>query len=104
MGDFVKVAKVNDLSVGETILVEVGDEQVLLANVDGKLYAIGDECTHAEGSLSQGWVDEGQVECPVHGSLFDLKTGENTGPPAAEPVQSFPVRIEGDDVLVGPAS
>lgn len=104
MGDFVKVATVNDLSDGETMLVEVSDEQVLLANVDGTLYAIGEECTHEGGSLSEGWVEEGQVECPVHGSLFDLKTGENTGPPAAEPVQSYPVRIDGDDVLVGPAS
>ena len=103
MDDFVKVAAVNDLSDGEVMMVEVDGQEVMLANLGGEFYAISDECTHEGGSLSQGYVDGGEVECPVHGSLFDIKTGENTGPPAAEPVQSYPVRIEGDDVLVGSA-
>ena len=92
----------NDLLDGEVMLVEVGGEDVLLANLGGEFYAIGDECTHAGGSLSQGDVEGGVVECPVHGSPFDIRTGENTGPPAAEPVQAYPVRIEGEDILVGP--
>lgn len=103
MDNFVKVAKVDDVSDGDVMLVEVDGEDVLLANVDGELYAIGDECTHQGGSLSNGWIEDGQVECPVHGSMFDLRTGENTGPPQAEPVLSYPVRIDEDDVFVGPA-
>ena len=103
MGKFVRVASVTDLDDDGTMLVEVGDEQVLLAKVGGELYAIGEECTHEGGPLSQGFVEDGQVECPLHGSLFDLKTGESTGPPAADPVRAYPVRIEDDDVLVGPA-
>jgi 3-phenylpropionate/trans-cinnamate dioxygenase ferredoxin subunit len=101
MGDFVRVASVNDLGDDEIMQVDVGDEQVLLAKLDGRFYAIGEECTHAGGPLSQGYVEDGQVECPLHGGLFDLKTGANTAPPPVDPVKSYPVRIEGDDVLVG---
>ena len=103
MNDFVRVASVSDLTDGEIMMVEVHGDSVLLANLEGKFYAIGEECAHAGGSLSDGYVEEGQVECPIHGALFDLKTGVNTGPPAAEPVQAYPLRIEGEDVLVGPA-
>jgi 3-phenylpropionate/trans-cinnamate dioxygenase ferredoxin subunit len=103
MTDFVKVASVSDLTDGEIMMIEVDGDSVLLANLEGKFYAIGEECSHAAGSLSEGYVENGQVECPVHGSLFDLKTGVNASPPAAEPVQAYPVRIEGEDVLVGPA-
>tara|TARA_B100000949_G_C13995524_1_gene330997 strand:- start:54 stop:371 length:318 start_codon:yes stop_codon:yes gene_type:complete len=102
MTDFVRVASVNDLADGDIMMVEVYGDRVLLANLDGEFYAIGEECTHAGGSLSEGDVEEGQVECPIHGALFDLKTGANIGPPAAEPVQAYPLRIEGEDVLVGP--
>ena len=103
MGDFVKVAETGDLSEGEMMLVEVGDERVLLANVGGSYYATGEVCPHEEGPLSEGYLEAAEVECPWHGSLFDVRTGENTGPPAAEPVPVYPVRVEGDDVLVGPA-
>ena len=103
MGEFVRVASVNDLEDEETMQVDVGDEPVLLARLDGEFYAIGEECTHDGGPLSQGWVEDGQVECPLHGAQFDLKSGDFTAPPAADPVKSYPVRVEGDDVLVGPS-
>ena len=103
MDDFVAVAKTSDLSEGEMMLVKVGDERILLSNVGGDFYAIGDECPHAGGSLSDGYAEGEEVECPLHGSLFNLKTGENTGPPASEPVERYAVRAEGDDILVGPA-
>ena len=101
MGEFVRVASVGDLEDDETMQVDVGDEQVLLARLGGEFYAIGEECTHEGGPLSQGWVEEGQVECPLHGAQFDLKSGDFTAPPASDPVKSYPVRVEGDDVLVG---
>ena len=103
MDDFVKVAKTSDVPEGEIMLVEVGEESILLSNVGGEFYAIGEECTHSGGSLSQGYVEGEDVECPLHGSLFNLKTGENTGPPAAEGVPRYSVRVEGDDLLVGPS-
>ena len=103
MDDFVKIAKTSDLSEGEMMLAEVEDERILLSKVGGEFYAIGEVCPHAEGPLSEGYVEGEDVECPLHGSLFSLKTGENTGPPAAEGVPRYTVRVEGDDVLVGPS-
>lgn len=103
MDEFVKVAKITDLSEEEIMLVEIGEERIVLSNIDGSFYAIGEVCTHAEGPLSDGTVEEGEVECPWHGSRFDLKTGEATSPPADESVPRYAVRVEGDDVLVGPA-
>ena len=104
MDDFVKVAKTSDLAEDDTMLVEVGDERIVLSNIGGSFYAIGEVCTHAEGPLSEGDVEEGEIECPWHGSRFDLRTGEATSPPADEAVPRYGVRIEGDDVLVGPAT
>lgn len=102
MDDFVKVAKTSDLAEDETMLVEVGDERIVLSNIGGMLYAIGEVCTHVEGPLSDGVVEDGKVECPWHRSWFDLRTGEATSPPADEAVPRYGVRIEGDEVLVGP--
>ena len=103
MDEFVSVTKTSDLPEGEIMLVEVGDERILLSNISGSFYAIGEVCPHAEGPLSDGVVEEGEVECPWHGSRFDLKTGEVTALPADEAVPRYAVHIEGDDVLVGPA-
>jgi len=103
MEDFVTVASVSDLSDGEIMLVEVGDERIALAKIDGSFYAIGDECPHAEGPLSEGDVEGNEVECPYHGSRFNLMTGDVTSPPAGEGVTRYAVRLDGDDVLVGPA-
>jgi len=102
MDDFVRVASVGDVPAGGCMLVEVGDERILLSQLDGEFFAIDEVCTHAEGPLSEGSVEGDQVECPHHGGLFNLKTGENTGPPAALDLQRFSVRVEGDDILVGP--
>ena len=103
MDDFVRVAKTSDLSDGEIMLVEVGDERIALSRIDGSFHAIGEVCPHAEGPLSDGTVDGDEVECPWHASRFNLKTGEVTSPPAGEAVARYAVRLEGDDVLVGPA-
>jgi len=102
MQEFVRVAKASDLSPGEMMLVEVGEESILLSNVDGEFYAVGEVCTHAQGPLSEGRVQEGQVACPWHDSRFSLKTGEVIKGPAIDPLPRYSVRIEGDDILVGP--
>ena len=98
----VKVAEVGELSPGEMKMVEVGENQILLANVAGNIWACDNICTHAGAPLSEGELDEDQVECPLHGSVFDVVTGEVIGPPAAENLRLFQVTIEGPDILVGP--
>ncbi|MBI4299282.1 MAG: non-heme iron oxygenase ferredoxin subunit [Chloroflexi bacterium] len=102
MEAFVKVAKVSDLSPGQMMLVQVGDERILLSNLEGQFYAIGEECTHAYGPLSEGELYRDTVECPFHGSQFNLKSGEVIRGPAEEPLLSYSVRLEGDDILIGP--
>ena len=101
---FVKVAEVGELSPGEMKTVEVGDDQVLLANVAGTIYACSDLCTHAFVPLSEGDLDGEKVECPLHGSVFDVTTGEAIGAPADEDLRVFPVCVDGQDILVGPAA
>jgi 3-phenylpropionate/trans-cinnamate dioxygenase ferredoxin subunit len=67
-------------------------------------YAVDDECSHAAIPLSEGDVEGCEIECWLHGSRFDLRTGKPTGPPASEPVTIYPVRVDGDDVLVDVAN
>ena len=100
---FVKVAQIDDLSPGEMMMVEVGDGRILLANVEGNVHAIDDICSHAYASLSEGDLNGQEVECPLHGSAFDLVSGEAMTPPAEEKVKVYEVRIDGQDILVGPA-
>ena len=89
-------------------LPEVGAVRVVLDGVpvavvrdsSGEVFAIGDTCTHADVSLSEGDVEDGTVECWLHGSRFDLRTGKPTGLPAIRPVPVYPVQVDGDHVLV----
>ena len=99
---FVKVAQLDDLSPGEMMMVEVGDDRILLANVEGKVHAIEDICSHAYASLSEGDLSGQEVECPLHGGAFDLVSGEAVTPPATESVKVYELRIEGQDILLGP--
>ena len=100
MPDFVKVAQVSEIRPGEMIMVNVGSEQVLLANVDGNIHACEDICSHAYASLSEGDINGPEVECPLHGAIFNITTGEALSPPAEDPVKVFAVQVEGDDILV----
>ena len=100
--EFVKVASTGELSPGEIKLVEIEDERILLANVEGSYYAVSEVCTHAECPLSEGYLDGEVVECSCHGSQFNVKTGAVEGPPAFEDLPVYPVRVEGEDILIGP--
>jgi 3-phenylpropionate/trans-cinnamate dioxygenase ferredoxin subunit len=102
MTEFVRACGVADLPRdGEAIGVEVNDEPVAIVSTEGEVFAIRDVCSHAEVPLSEGEIDGCTIECWLHGSRFDLRTGEPTGMPATEPVPVYPVKIEGDDVLIG---
>ena len=99
---YVKVAEVGQLSPGDMITVEVGEEQILLVNIGGNIHACDDICSHAYASLSEGDLNGEEVECPLHGSAFNVTTGEVLTPPADEKVRVFEVRVDGQDILVGP--
>jgi 3-phenylpropionate/trans-cinnamate dioxygenase ferredoxin subunit len=97
---FTRACALSELPAEGVIGVEVDGEPVAVARVAGEIYAIRDVCSHAEVLLSEGEVYDHTVECWLHGSCFDLRTGQPTGPPATKPVPVYPVKIEGDDVYV----
>ena len=99
---FAKVATTLEVPPGVMKMVQVAGQEVCLANVDGKCYAIGNVCTHEEGPLDQGRLEEYEVECPWHGSLFDIRTGQVKMGPASKPEPVYEVKVEGTNILVRP--
>ena len=100
MTEFVRACALSDLADDEPLAVELSGEPVAIVKACGDVFAIRDVCSHAEVPLSEGEVDGCTLECWLHGSRFDLRSGKPTGLPATEPVPVYPVKIEGDDVLV----
>ena len=100
---FVKVAQVSEISPGEMITVDFpSGDAVLIANVEGVIHACDDICSHAYASLSEGDIKGAEVECPLHGAVFNITTGEALTPPAEAPIKVYQVQVEGDDILVAP--
>nr|MDO8113657.1 non-heme iron oxygenase ferredoxin subunit [Candidatus Sigynarchaeota archaeon] len=116
--EFIQVAKKADLSEGQMIHVEANGQEILLANVGGKIYAVGDRCGHMNASLAGGELEGNIVRCALHKAEFDLATGKNTKPPAVPKLIAaskmgklmvntkthdlpvFEVKAEGDNILV----
>ncbi|GII87567.1 (2Fe-2S)-binding protein [Sphaerisporangium siamense] len=97
---FHKVCVLSDIPDGGVAGVEVGGTPVALVRKDGEVFALHDVCSHAEVRLSEGEVYDDTLECWLHGSCFDIRSGKPTGPPATRPVPVYRVKVEGDDVLV----
>ena len=97
---YVKVGKLADVAPGTARVYEVSDRFIAVCNVDGRLYAIDDVCTHDGGSLDQGVLEGYEIECPRHGARFDVRSGEVTVEPAVIPVDTFHVRLVGDDIEI----
>ena len=97
---YTRACALSEVAQDEPLAVEVGGEPVAIVRAEGEVFAIRDVCSHAEVPLSEGEVDGCTLECWLHGSRFDLRSGKPTGMPATEPVPVYPVTIEGDDVLV----
>jgi MocE subfamily Rieske [2Fe-2S] domain protein len=101
MTDFVKVAKIEDIPNGEALQVEAGGETLALVKVGEDVYCIHDICTHEHAHLSEGFCEGTEIECPLHGSIFDVRTGEVKSLPATEDIKTYPVKVEDGEVLVG---
>jgi 3-phenylpropionate/trans-cinnamate dioxygenase ferredoxin subunit len=97
---FVRACSVDEVIAGKPHPVTVDEVDVALVRDGDDFYAIRDECSHANIALSEGDVDGCLIECWLHGSTFDLRTGEPTTLPAFEPVPIYPVRVEGDELHV----
>jgi 3-phenylpropionate/trans-cinnamate dioxygenase ferredoxin subunit len=98
---FERVGSADEVAKGTAIPVEVDGVDIAVVHADDdNFYAVRDECSHASVALSEGEVDGCTLECWLHGSRFDLRTGEPTGLPATEPVAIFPVEIRDGDIYV----
>ena len=96
-----RVCSTEDVPKGSAISADVNGVQVAVVHAeDDNFYAIYDECSHQEIPLSEGEIEGCTVECWLHGSRFDLRTGEPLGPPAVRPVPVYPLTVDGERVLV----
>ncbi len=101
MADGVRVCTLADLPPGEALrMAEISPPIAVFRTEDGEVFALDDTCTHQDASLADGWVEDCAVECPLHASRFDLRTGAVDAPPAKRGVRAHTVTIEGDDVYV----
>ena len=94
-----EIASTHDLAIGQMMGVEKDGQSLLIANVEGSFYAINDICTHMGCKLSGGVLTGEKVQCPCHGSIFNVKTGQVEKGPAKKPVSSYPLEIDGDKIL-----
>lgn len=101
MTDAVPVAKVSEIPPGRAKVVVVQGHPVALFNIDGAFYAVSHVCLHRGGPIGEGALDGFVVTCPLHGWEYDVRTGRNLANPMAR-LQTFSVRIDGDDVFVNP--
>lgn len=101
MAEWFEVGSTDELPPGSYKAVEIDDDmQLAVFNCEGQIYAIEDVCTHDNGQLSGGEMEGCEVICPRHGARFDIRTGEALTPPAFEPVDTFPVKVDGGRIYV----
>ena len=98
--DFIKIGETKDIQPSQMKAVDVNGERVCVANVEGKYYAIGNVCTHVGGPLAEGKLEGFEVECPWHGSKFDIRTGKVVRPPAMREEPTYEVKVEDNNILI----
>lgn len=108
MSEPIKVATTADIPDGGALLVPAdvtgSGAPISLFRCDGEIFALDDTCTHADASLAEGWVEDCQVECPLHGAAFDLRNGHALCPPATRAVATHKVEVRGDEVWLYPGT
>lgn len=98
---FYQVLPIEELPIGERIFIELDGEPIVIFNIAGDIYAIGDHCTHDDGPLGDGELEDHIIICPRHGAKFDVKTGEALTLPAIEPTTNFPIRVVDGIIEIG---
>ncbi len=98
---FYRIAAVEELPSGERLYLEIDDQAIVVFNIAGNLYAIGDVCTHDDGPLGDGQVEGFEITCPRHGARFDIRTGKALAFPAVIDTPAYPVRIVDNQIEIG---
>lgn len=99
--EYIAIAGIDDLNDGERLFVEIDDQELVVFNIAGEYFAIGDVCTHDNGPLGEGDIEGFDVVCPRHGARFDIRTGKANTLPAVVDIPAYPVRIVGDQIEIG---
>ena len=99
--DFVEIAPASELPSGERLFVDLGDKPIVIFNIAGQFFAIGDVCTHDYGPLGDGMVEGFNVVCPRHGAEFDIRTGQAVQMPAVVDIPAYPVQVRDGTLFVG---
>ncbi len=99
--EYVSVAAASELPPGERLFIEIDESSVVLFNIGGNLFAIGDLCTHDDGPLGDGDLEGMEVICPRHGARFDVRTGKVLALPAVEDIPAYPIRVVDGDIQIG---
>ncbi len=100
MANWIQAATATECPVGQLKGVTAGGTEIVLANFEGTIYAVADECSHEEFALSDGDLEGDEILCIYHGARFDCKTGKNICLPATQPVKSFPVEVRAGQIYV----
>lgn len=100
MAQWVKFARVEEIPPGQRKIRELRGLIIAVFNIDGEYYAIEDVCTHDGGPVAEGELEGYTIICPRHGAHFDVRSGAVLSFPAVVPIDSYPVRVEGEDILV----
>ncbi len=100
MSNWIPLARAEDIPPGRCRAFDVDDRMIAVVNLDGEFFAIDNICTHAYAELCQGPIVGDQIQCPLHGARFSIRTGAVTAPPAYEPLNTYPVRVEGDSIEI----
>ncbi len=100
MANWVPVAKTADVQPGQMKTFAVNGKKILIANWEGTFFATQDLCTHDGGTLGDGELVDGEIECPRHGGRFDVRTGAVTALPPMFPIRTYPVQVEGETLLL----
>jgi 3-phenylpropionate/trans-cinnamate dioxygenase ferredoxin subunit len=102
VSETVTLCKKDELAPGEARRFDVVGRRIALVRIGDEFHAVDDECSHEDYSLAEGevWVDECEIECPRHGSTFDLLTGEPCSLPATQPITVYKIVVDGDSVAV----
>jgi 3-phenylpropionate/trans-cinnamate dioxygenase ferredoxin subunit len=99
--EFITVADEDEIEEGERLFFDIDDLEIVLFKVGGKMYAIGDVCSHDDGPLGDGELEDYSITCPRHGARFDVRTGDVLSYPAYEDIPAYPIRIEGGQIKIG---
>lgn len=102
MGDFIAIAKADELTPSQMKRVLINGKRLLLCNSGGTFYCVDEMCSHEDYSLYLGCIKDGKIKCSLHGSYFDLITGKPTCEPADEPIRTYPLKIEAGQVWIKP--